>query len=98
MSCYFLIDVYFDENEDKSIYANYIEKVKPIVESYGGRYLARTENIVALNEERNPSRVIIIQFPTKDRLYECFRSDEYKEIIDESIEKVDARGVIVESD
>lgn len=45
MSCYLIVDVYIDENKGRDTYEDYIEKVKPIVESFGGEYLVRTGHI-----------------------------------------------------
>lgn len=42
-------------------YDEYIKQIKPIVESYGGKYLVRTEEIFSLSENRKPDRVIVIQ-------------------------------------
>lgn len=96
MSCYFIVDVYIDENKGRGSYEDYIEKVKPIVENYGGEYLARTERVTALSPLRNPERVIIIRFPSKKRLEACFASDEYRQIMQERVDNVDARALIVE--
>ena len=48
MSCYFMVDVYIDENKGRGAYSDYIEKVKPIVDvgrridsgGYGGLFTA----------------------------------------------------------
>ena len=45
MACFFIIDVYIDKSKGRGSYDDYVEKVKPIVESYGGEYLARTETV-----------------------------------------------------
>ena len=63
MACFFIIDVYIDKNKGRGSYDDYIEKVKPIVEKYGGEYIARTENVTSLSPLRKPDRVIIIRFP-----------------------------------
>lgn len=60
MACFFIIDVYIDESKGRGSYDDYIEKVKPIVEKYGGEYIARTENVTSLSPLRKPDRVIII--------------------------------------
>ena len=70
--------------------------MKPIVESYGGEYLARTENVTALSPLRKPDRVIIIRFPSKEKLDDCFASDEYRRIMHERVDSVDARALILE--
>lgn len=97
MSCFFIVDVYIDENKGRGLYSDYIEKVKPIVESYGGEYLARSETITALSPLRDPKRVIIIRFPSREKLDICFASDEYQRIMHERIDSVDARALIVEA-
>ena len=96
MSCFFIVDTYIDEIRGRGSYDDYIEKVKPIVESYGGEYLARSEKVTALSSLRKPNRVIIIRFPSREKLEACFDSEEYKQIMHERVESVDARALIVE--
>lgn len=96
MACFFIIDVYIDKNKGRGSYDDYIEKVRPIVEKYGGEYIARTENVTSLSPLRKPDRVIIIRFPSKEKLDACFSSEEYRQIMNERIGSVDARAVIVE--
>lgn len=96
MSCYFLVDTYIDEKNGRGLYDDYIEKVKPIVESFGGEYLLRTENITSLSPSRNPQRVIVIRFPSRERLDSCFASEAYRTIMHERAESVDARALIAE--
>ena len=96
MACFFIIDVYIDESKGRGSYDDYIEKVKPIVEKYGGEYIARTENVTSLSPLRKPDRVIIIKFPSREKLDACFASDEYRRIMHERTDSVDARTVIVE--
>ena len=96
MACFFIIDVYIDESKWRGSYDDYIGNVKPIVESYGGEYLTRTENVTALSPFRKPDRVIIIRFPSREKLDACFASDEYRRIMHDRVDNVDARAVIVE--
>ena len=96
MACFFIVDTYIDKNKGRGSYDDYIEQVKPIVESYGGEYLARTENVTALSPLRKPDRVIIIRFQSREKLDACFASDEYRRIMHERTDSVDARTVIVE--
>lgn len=96
MTCFFIIDVYIDKSKGRGSYDDYIEKVKPIVEKYGGEYIARTENVTSLSPLRKPDRVIIIKFPSREKLDACFASDEYRRILHDRVDNVDARAVIVE--
>ena len=96
MSCYFVIDTYIDPDKGRREYDEYIELVKPIVEAHNGEYLLRSEKITPLSEARNPQRIIIIRFSSKKELFDCFSSQEYKDIQEKRISSVNARAVIVE--
>ena len=96
MACFFIVDTYIDKNKGRGSYDDYIEQVKPIVEKYGGEYIARTENVTSLSPLRMPDRVIIIKFPSREKLDACFASDEYRRIMHDRVDNVDARAVIVE--
>ena len=92
--CFFLIDTYIEQ--EKGLYEEYINEVKSIVESYNGKYLIRSEKIKSLHPNRNPQRVIVIQFPDKEALYTCFQSEEYQKIKNKRINSVEARALIIE--
>ena len=96
MACYFMVDVYIPPAGNRDEYDQYIEAVKPVVERYGGEYLARTENVQCLSDQRTPQRVILIKFPGKEELTACFASEEYRSIAMKRIRNVDARAMIVE--
>ena len=96
MGCYFMVDTYIDAEKGRGMYDEYIRRVKPIVESFGGEYLVRTEKIFSLHPKRNPQRVIIIRFPSRQALDACFSSEAYQKIMHERINSVDARAIIVE--
>lgn len=96
MACFFIVDTYIDKNKGRGSYDDYIEQVKPIVESYGGEYLARSENVTALSPLRKPDRVIIVRFQSREKLDACFASDEYRRIMHERADSVDARALILE--
>ena len=88
MACYFCVDVYFNKDNERNEYDEYIAMVKPIVEAYG-------ENVMALSETRTPNRVILIRFPNKEALDKCFGSKEYISIMHKRTSTVDARAVVI---
>ena len=96
MACFFLIDVFIDEDKGRGLYSEYIEAVQSIVESFGGEYLARSEKFTGLHLDRRPGRVIIIRFPDRASLDACFSSPAYLDIMHKRSDYVDARAVIVE--
>lgn len=77
---YFIISVKIDSHADRAPYDEYINKVKAIVEKFGGTYLVRSENITALSATWKPDRVIVIEFASKKRIEEWLSSAEYKAI------------------
>ena len=98
MACFFIVDTYIDVDKGIGLYDEYIQKVQPIVESFGGEYLVRTEKITSLHPLRNPQRVIIIRFPSRQALENCFASEAYQKIMKKRTESVDARALIVDAD
>lgn len=95
MKCYFIVTTFMD-GKDITPYKEYIKEVKPIVERFGGRYLARTEKIVPLSDLWKPDRVIVIEFPSRERLDACFSSEEYGKVKGKREQSVDSRAIIVE--
>ncbi len=58
---YFVVLVNTENKSDRKEYDDYIVKVKPIVEKYGGKYIVRSERIMALSDKLwKPDRIIII--------------------------------------
>ena len=60
-------------------YKKYMEKVKPMIESYGGEYLIRGGEIDALETNLwEPTRMVLVKFPNKEIAMEWYNSNEYK--------------------
>jgi len=79
MSVYFIVEVK-TKNENKADYAKYIDAVRPIVEKYKGRYLARGGKISPVFGGWDPERLIIIEFPSQGDIEQWLDSPEYKKI------------------
>lgn len=57
----------------------YIDEVTPIVERWGGRYLARTQRVERIEGERAlPQTFVIIEWPSKAAAEAFYDSDEYR--------------------
>jgi uncharacterized protein (DUF1330 family) len=64
---------------DRSWTRAYVENVTSMVERFGGRYLARTNNMERIEGEReNPQLFLIIEWPSKEVANAFYESDEYK--------------------
>ncbi len=97
MPCYFIVSVNIDDPSMRPLYDQYVEKVKPIVESFGGTYLVRTEKIdQPFPGSWNPDRVIVIRFENRETCDRCFASEEYRKIMGLRTESVKASAIIVE--
>ena len=92
---YFIADIR-TPSERPDAYLAYIDKVKPIVERYGGVYLARSDRVTALTDRWRPDRMILIQWESRVQLEACFRAPEYRRIAALRADSVDSRAVIVE--
>ena len=64
---------------DQAKFEEYRVKVLPMIESYGGRYLTKGGSHKFLEQPHwKPERVVIIEFPSMDRLNACYNSAEYQ--------------------
>ena len=93
MLTYVLIEI---EIHDRNMYFQYIEKARPIVESYGGHYVIRGGKITPLFGDWNPERIILIEFPSHENVERCFSSKEYLEIAKLRENSTKTRSIILE--
>jgi|TARA_B100001564_G_C20429847_1_gene574046 uncharacterized protein (DUF1330 family) len=75
MVAYLVVDTKIKNGE---AYEEYKLRAKPIVESYGGEYLARGGNTTAPeNELWTPTRLVVVRFPSRQNAEDFLNSDEY---------------------
>ncbi len=77
MAAFFIVNIEIPDNNARNSYDEYIAKVKPVVESYGGTYLVRSEHISLFAGAHKPDRIIVIRFENRQQLDKCFASAEY---------------------
>ena len=75
MPIYLILD---NEIHDAETYERYKTVAKPMVEAAGGEYLTRDGKIEVLAGEWNPSRVVILKWPTREALATFLSSEEYR--------------------
>jgi uncharacterized protein (DUF1330 family) len=63
---------------DPETYAVYLRKVRDTVENHGGRYLARGGTVVPIGGGWHPERLVVIEFPSFDRMNAWLSSEEYR--------------------
>ena len=62
---------------DPSWVGDYLTEVTAMVERHGGRYLARTGEVEALEGDK-PQVVVLIEWPSKEAAQAFYESDEYR--------------------
>ena len=73
---FMLVDVDIHNIEE---YKKYLEKVKPIVEKFGGKYLIKGGKIEAKETDLwKPKRIVLVKFPNKSSALRWYNSEEYR--------------------
>jgi uncharacterized protein (DUF1330 family) len=75
MSAYILVDV---DVHDAARYQQYGALAPGAIARYGGRYLARGGEMVTLEGDWKPKRVVVLEFPTLDAAKTFYDSPEYR--------------------
>ena len=76
MSAYVIFDV---EIRDPIRYQDFMSKVKPALESAGGRYLARGGEHKVYEGDWIPRRIVLLEFPSI-AAWESFYNGPYREV------------------
>ena len=57
----------------------YVERTTPLVERFGGKYLARTGQIEQIEAERPaPGVFLLVEWPSKEAALDFYDSEEYR--------------------
>lgn len=78
MPVYFIVEI--EKIIDRKVYSEYVDKVKNIVEKFGGKYLAGGGKIFAISGDWEPAKIVIIEFDGLEQLRSCFNSPQYRAI------------------
>mgnify|MGYP001301563936 CR=1 FL=1 len=94
MSVYLLAEV--EKIHDEKSYNEYIEKARPIVTRYGGKYIVTSDKLSPMSPSWTAQKVVLIEFENKQRMQECFQSAEYGEIVHLRTGSIESKAVIIE--
>lgn len=75
MAYYAIFDVTIT---DLAKYKEYMALVKPVVEAARGRYLVRGGAHVVLEGDWNPTRLVVLEFPSAEAARSFYESPEYR--------------------
>jgi len=79
-------------------YKEYIDKVKPIVEKFGGEYLVRAGEYKVIDGEWKYPRTIIIKFSSYEKALEWYNSAEYQPVKPIRLANSVANGIIIQGE
>ena len=60
-------------------YEEYKKLAPPAIAAYGGKYLVRGGQLDVLEGDWNPSRIVVLEFPTAEQARAWIDSPEYRE-------------------
>jgi len=79
MATYLIVDTLLDDPE---VYEKYKIQAKPIVEQFGGEYLARGGNLTLRETDLwSPTRMVLIRFPDAAAANSFYDSEQYQAIL-----------------
>lgn len=93
MAAYFIVDL---DVTDSAGFEEYRRVVPPVIEKYGGRFVARAGAVEVLEGEWKPKRLTLIEFPNAARAKEFYSSQEYRKIIGLRLKAAKTNLVLVE--
>ena len=76
-------------------YKEYVEKVKPIAEKFGGEYIVRGGETKVLEGTWTYPRTVVIKFPSYEKALEWYSSEEYKPIKKIRLDNSVSNGIII---
>jgi len=76
-------------------YKEYVEKVRPIAEKFGGEYIVRGGETKVLEGTWAYPRTVVIKFPSYEKALEWYNSDEYKPVKQIRLENSVGNGIII---
>lgn len=94
MAAYLVVDTHLINPE---LYESYKLKAKPIVEKFGGEYLARGGKM-SIKEDKlwSPTRMVLVKFPSAEQAEKFYESAEYQEVLKISLQSADRTVFILE--
>lgn len=94
MAAYVIVDT---DLTDPERYEQYKLRAKPLVESFGGEYLARGGALTIVEDDLwRPKRLVLLRFADAAQAQAFYRSPEYQEVLQISKASAKRSYVIVE--
>jgi uncharacterized protein (DUF1330 family) len=79
MAAYLIVDTLLD---DADLYEEYKLKARPLIEKFGGEYLARGGRMTLRETDLwSPTRLVLVRFSDVETANRCLDSFEYQQIL-----------------
>ena len=96
MAAYLIVDTLL---VDANLYEQYKVKARPLIEKFGGEYLARGGRITIRETDLwSPSRLVLVRFPDVETANRCLDSAEYQQILPISKKAARRTAIVLEGE
>ena len=96
MVAYLIVDTLLD---DADLYEQYRSKARPLIEKFGGQYLARGGRMTLRETDLwSPPRLVLIRFSDVETANRCLDSFEYQQILPISKKSARRTAVVLEGE
>lgn len=96
MAAYLIVDYLLD---DADLYEQYRSKARPLIEKFGGQYLARGGRMTLRETDLwSPTRLVLIRFSDVETANRCLDSFEYQQILPISKKSARRTAVVLEGE
>ncbi len=93
MAAYFIVDV---DIKNASAYEGYKQAAADSIANYGGRYLVRGGKHEVLEGKWQPTRLVILEFPSVEAARRWYTSPEYEKVKPIRLQHAEGDLVLVE--
>ena len=84
------------EVHDPAGFAEYRNRVAPVIEAYGGRYLVRGGALETVEGAGQRRRLVIVEFPSMDAARGFYHGPEYAPVLQLRLDSAASEVVLVE--
>ena len=96
MAAYLIVDTLLN-NAD--LYEQYKLKARPLIEKFGGEYLARGGRMTLRETDLwSPTRLVLVRFPDVETANRCLDSSEYRQILPISKKSARRTAIVLEGE
>ena len=83
---------------DAETYRRYTDRTPPIVERYGGRFLARGGDVLTVEGDAYENWMVILECPSRQAILDWFADPEYQEVMAFRHASSEARILVIDGD